>query len=496
MLVTPYSATQYLLDDQPRTLFPLRLTQTLVRLAAPALYDEIKRILATDPKAENTGFLTQINCYASKRGLHLRRTLKLDPVAELFVYDLIYKERRKFLPNAKSNRRRFGYRFESGRPIPATKSYGAFRQAARNAATTFKHHVSFDIAGYFNSVYHHDLVFWFDDGRDEGLVKNFGRYFREIVGGRSVDCLPQGLHPCKMIGANFLRSVDAYHRVRSALMLRFMDDIYLFDNDRAIVEDDFLHIQRYLGDRGFSLNAEKTDWGDGPLATKTTIDEIKIQLLEMRRDALEAKYGELRTAHPEEKAEETEPLTEEQVEYLKSLIADEDIEEADAELVLSVLGERAEDHVEHLVDFLERFPALARSVHEAVEHMDDILEFAAGVLRIAKEKRPLTEDQLFWIAKIAEDHLLDTDECPELLEILYSHPDATDLTKAKLFEIPHASLNDMRDEYLKGGRSDWLAWSSAMGSRRIANAKRNHLLRYFGKASRMNAIISECVRQI
>jgi hypothetical protein len=474
----------------------MRLTEILVDRSAAALFAEIDRILKSDPKKEAAGFLTQMNCYSSKRGLHLRRTLKLDPVAELFIYDLIYKERRSFTPSAKPDRRRFGYLFSGGRPIPATRSYAEFREEARNAAATFKYHVCFDIASYFNSVYHHDLVFWFDEGRAAETVRNFGRYFREIVGGRSVDCLPQGLHPCKMIGANFLKGIDAYHRVRSALMLRFMDDIFLFDDERAILEEDFLHIQRYLGDRGFSLNAEKTVWGEGPLSAKATIDDVKVELLEMRREALEAEYGDLVMEHPEEEAEETEPLTEEQVEYLKSLLADDNIEEADAELVLAVLGDRATDHVEHLLEFLERFPALARLVHGAADELDDVSEFAAGVLEIAKGRDPLTEDQLFWMAKIAEDYLQDWTQCADLLERLYTHEAATELTKAKVLEIPHTALNDMREEFLKGGRSDWLAWCSAMGSRDLAKSKRNHLLTYFGKASPMNAIVGDCVRLV
>lgn len=493
----PYSATQYLLDDQPRTLFPLRLTEILVQRAAPALYAEIQRILGTDPKKENTGFLTQINCYASKSGLHLRRTLKLDPVAELFVYDLVYKERRKFLPCDKSNRRRFGYQFTKGRPAAATTSYGQFRQEARNASTTFKHHAGLDIANYFNSVYHHDLVFWFDDGRKTGLVNEFGRYFREIVGGRSVDCLPQGLHPCKVIGNNFLKSVDTYHRIRSALMLRFMDDIYLFDNDRRVIEEDFLIIQRYLGDRGFSLNAEKTEIDEGQLHTKATIDDVKVQLLEMRRETLEAEYGELLQANPEEEAEETEPLTEEQLEYLTTLIASDEIDESDAELVLAVIGGRAENNVETLLDYLRRFPALSRSVYAALDEVHNKDTFGEGLLAMAKNTAgPLTEDQLFWMAKLAEDYLLSTPNANELLEALYAHPAGTDLTKAKLLEIPHTSLNDMREPFLKGGRSDWLAWTSAMGSRNLAKGKRNHLLKYFGKASQMNNIIQQCVSAI
>ena len=148
-----YGAAQYLLEDQPRTLFPLTLTRILVEQAETALYTEIDRILKTDPKKENTGFLTQINCHAAKRGLHSRRTLKLDPVAELFVYDLAYRERATFRPSPTPDRKRFGYIFRGGRPTPATTSYGEFREAARRAASRFKCHLGVDIASYFNSKY-------------------------------------------------------------------------------------------------------------------------------------------------------------------------------------------------------------------------------------------------------------------------------------------------------------------------------------------------------
>lgn len=494
-MATTYAAAQYLLDDQPRTLFPLRLTQILVERAEAALRAEIGRILKTDPKTDNAGFLTQISCHAAKRGLHSRRTLKLDPIAELFVYDLAYRERATFLPSPKHDRKRFGYVFHGGRPAPATTSYGEFREAARSASSRFKYHLGVDIASYFNSIYHHDLVVWFDDGRKtKGEVDEFGRYFREIVGGRSVDCLPQGLHPCKMIGADFLKNVDAYHKLQCTQMLRFMDDIYLFDDDYEVLEEDFLLLQRYLGDRGFSLNPEKTTWGEGPLQAKATIDEVKIQLLELRRSALEWEYGELHQVGAEVAAEETEPLTEEQIDCLMGLLDRDEITEEDAELVLSLIGKRAEDELEQLIGIFERFPALARSVYAVAGHIGDKAELCTQLLRIAKEKRALTEDQLFWAAKIVEDHLGHLNGTLTLLATLHSHPASTDLTKAKVLEIPRADLDDMRDAYLKGGRSDWLAWCSAVGSRLVAKRKRNHLLKYYGKGSATNEIIASCIR--
>ena len=476
--------------------FPLRLTEILVERSLPSLYAEIEQILNSDPKERTKGFLTQLRCHAAKRGLHSRRTLKLDPVAELFVYDLAYRERATFRRSQRVDRQRFGYTFREGRPTPATTSYGEFREAVRNASSSFRYHLGIDIASYFNSIYHHDLVIWFDEGREAQAVQNFDRYFREIVAGRSVDCLPQGLHPCKMIGAHFLNRMDAYHKLQSALMLRFMDDIYLFDNDLGVLEEDFLLLQRYLGDRCFSLNSDKTIWGEGPLQRRPTIDDVKIQLLELRRATLESEYGELHQAGVEVTAEETEPLTDEQVDYLRELFDEEEIDEEDAELVLTLIGERAEDALAQLMGIFERFPALARSVYAVAGHISDKRELCTQLTRIAKEKRALTEDQLFWAARIAENHLGDSSETVELLGTLHSHRASTEVTKAKILEIPWKDLDDMRDEYLKGGRSDWLAWSSAVGSRRMAKSKRNHLLTYYGHGSRMNEIIARCVRQL
>ena len=491
-----YTLSRYLLDDQPRTLFPLKLTEILVQHSSAALLAEIERILKSDPKKTATGFLTQINCYAAKRGFHSRRTLKLDPLAELFIYNLVYSERATFRLSQTPNRQRFGYLFAQGRPAPATTSYGEFREAARNASRSFNYHLGVDIVSYFNSIYHHDLVAWFDVGRSDQAVQEFGRYFREIVGGRSVDCLPQGLHPCKMIGANFLNRVDTHHRLRCARMLRFMDDFWLFDNKLEVLEEDFLLLQRYLGKLGFSLNADKTIWGEGPLQAGTTIDEIKIQLLELRREALELEYGELHQAGAEWAAEATEPLTEEQIEYLKGLLDEDDIGEDDAELVLSLIGRRAGDELDHLIGIFERFPALARSVYAVAGYIRDKEELSIQLDRIAKRKRALTEDQLFWAAKIAEDYLPESSETLNLLASLHSHPAATVLTKAKILEISWAGLGDIREEYLTGGRSDWLAWCSAIGSRHVAKRKRNHLLKYYGKGSTMNKIVAGCVREL
>ena len=84
-------------------------------------------------------FLPQTRCHASKRGFHLRRTVKLDPVAELFLYDLVYRNRTHYRPDFSPKRRCFGYRFVKGEALSAKGSYVNFKTSvslARSSTST------------------------------------------------------------------------------------------------------------------------------------------------------------------------------------------------------------------------------------------------------------------------------------------------------------------------------------------------------------------------
>lgn len=119
----------------------------------------------------------------------------------------------------------------------------------------YPHMVKFDIAAYFNSIYHHDLVQWFSEiNASSDDVEHFGQFLREANGGRSVDCLPHGIHPCKLIGSEFLKFVDNSMRLRSEVLLRFLDDFYLFSYNEEVINMDFVLTQQLLGEKGLSLN--------------------------------------------------------------------------------------------------------------------------------------------------------------------------------------------------------------------------------------------------
>jgi hypothetical protein len=372
----PFSTQLYLLEDHARTLFPLTTTRVVVTKALSEIQQHIAQIF--DQKTSDA-FLVQQRCYASKTGYHLRRTAALDPVAAYFIYDLIYTHRAKLGSKPSAVRRSFGYRFAGGRPIAPSISYGSFRKAIREAFPKFKHALAFDISSYFNSIYHHDLTEWFEASVAAGPHIQLGQFLRECNKGRSVDCLPHGFHPCKAIGAAFLTDVDSSVQLESALLLRFLDDFYLFDNDEHLLNSDFLKIQHLLGERGLTLNTNKTKRDDEVMRLAPgTIDEIKVELLERRREIVVDEYGR-ETVEDVDEEEDDDPLTEEQLEYLLELLKNPDIDESDAELVLRVLKSRDEDVLEHLTDILDRFPSLTRRIYSYSKHIDDVTELPIPV---------------------------------------------------------------------------------------------------------------------
>jgi hypothetical protein len=132
------------------------------------------------------------------------------------------------------------------------------------------------------------------------------------------------------------------------------------------------------------------------------------------------------------------------------------------------------------------------------EKVHDKREVATVLFNLVTSGIHVTEYQLFWFGMMAEDYLLKTSKAGSLLTALYEHQDATDISKAKILEIPEKrfGLPDLRAEQLRSGHSDWLAWTAAVGSRAHPKSQRNHLLKYFRKCSPMNRLIGEFVEEV
>jgi hypothetical protein len=401
MALNAANSVSYLLSDYPRTLFPLSTTRVIAETWGQQVLEYVYQKVLNPSETEHS-FLAQARCYSSKQGFHLRRTMKLDPVAELFIYDLVCRNRLLFRKDFSSARRSFGYRFENGEPLSATKSYAGFKAAITEARQRYQHMVTFDVAAYFNSIYHHDLVHWFSEiHASSDDVDHFGQFLREVNSGRSVDCLPQGIHPCKLIGSEFLKFVDNSMKLKSDLLLRFMDDVYLFSDSEEAINSDFVVVQQLIGEKGLSVNPAKTSYEreSGEDISKE-IDAIKVSLLKARRFIIEVSGVEIAEVEDGE-----DVLNAEQVEYLLNLLKDPDIEESDAELVLVLLRDHGEDVLSQLDAFLRRFPGLSRNVYHFAKHVVDKEELAKVIHSFVSDEAYATEDQLFWMAKLSEEFL-------------------------------------------------------------------------------------------
>ncbi|MGD1698694.1 reverse transcriptase domain-containing protein [Dapis sp. BLCC M229] len=474
--------SDFILDDLKRTLFPLNLTEYIAKYAQSHLSDFINKIYSGK---EN--FNPQIRVYSDKPNRAVRRTLKLDPVAEWYIYDIAYKYRKKFRLLKNNNRCTYGYIFRDGKPVPGRESYQEFKKNYRNCRNKFQYSMELDIANYFNSIYHHDLENWFKNLiEDDKDTKIFGQFLRQINTGRSIDCLPQGIYPCKMI----LQYIDYNGGLRSKSYLRFMDDFALFDNDQSILYEDLYKMQILLGNKGLSINEAKLKLSSKPNSDDLEkIDDTKVELLKIRVNLLQD-YDEIDD-------DNQISLTPEQRDFILDILSNDPITEEDAELTLTLMGEQWEDVFDQILGIAFEYPNLAKSCYNFFQSASfDARESVARViLQKVKSGEHLTEYQLFWMAKMCEDFLMETKVTGELLHQLYEHRSATDISRAKLLEIQSSKhgLPELRQPHLTNGSSTWLSWCAAIGSLAEVKAWRNHYLQYFKKASTINCLIGEVI---
>jgi hypothetical protein len=173
MITAIKNSRQFYLWDYDSTLFPLKTNRLLVEKFTPELRDFIQNEVLNN----DVGFQSQHRVFATKHGWFLRPTVKLDPVAEFFMYDFIYRNRALFRKSSLPHRRIHGFRIVNGEPISLLRSYAAFKKSIAKNRSLYKAFAYFDIAAYFNHVYQHDLVRWFEDagGTSEEVVL-FGRF--------------------------------------------------------------------------------------------------------------------------------------------------------------------------------------------------------------------------------------------------------------------------------------------------------------------------------
>ena len=260
---------------------------------------EMLRYIDSECLAADKSFQNQHRVFATKRGWFLRPTVKLDPVAEFFLYDLVYENRALFKTRSRPTRTVLGYRIEGGARISGRASYREYKEAVKNHKAQFKYHAYLDVSSYFTHIYHHDLVTWWQEanGSPED-AKKLSKFLR-AMSARSIDCLPQGIYPSKMIGSAFLNFLENASRIRSAQSVRLMDDFWIFDNDPAVLIADFMLAQSLLSAVGLTINEQKSQMPHGLSGAEQQelplddLDQMKIHLLRRRSEELIKTMGDM-----------------------------------------------------------------------------------------------------------------------------------------------------------------------------------------------------------
>lgn len=485
---------EFMRTDFKSSLFPLKLNLIMAQFQG----NEISRYISEHLlKNNDSSFLPQQVVYATKPRGHLRRTVKLDPVAEYFIYDFIYRNRHIFRPEINSSRKSFGYRFRNGKKIPVHEAYTEYKNSLRQFSQKYNHNIQFDIASYFNSIYHHDLSNWFeqkDISKEDKLA--ISKYFREINTGKSIDFLPQGIYPCKMIGNEFLKFIDLTGTLKSAQIIRFMDDFTLFDNNKDILKQDFTTIQKTLGSYSLNINPSKTFYDN-----KTENIERKLSNIQQSLSEIVREHQLIQTPSGVEPIEiesiKELKLTTSQVEEIITLLKNDSIEESEADLILSFLRSHSNDLLELIPLLLSKFPNLIKHIHSVCSNITDKKSLTKIIYNYLHSESSFLEYQLFWLTTILEDYLQGEELYGESLIKIYELSSDYKISKAKVLEIPELNfgLKEIKNDNIRNGNSDWISWSSIMGLRDTPTQELNHTLTYFSKISKINLLITEAVKK-
>ncbi|HDY66031.1 MAG TPA: orotate phosphoribosyltransferase, partial [Phycisphaerae bacterium] len=270
--------------DNPRSLFPLSSTKRYIEIGEEELREFIYESIF-DVSNQAVSFATCPSIYALKDKIHLRRMLLLDPVASFYMYEFLLKNWKLFKPQKESKRQYFGYAFISGEPLNPFAQYHEFRKQKYQLKTEYKYFVKVDIANCFNSFYHHDIVSYLSSNLSNTEAQQFGQFLREINRGRSINCFPQGIYPAKALGNGYLSFIETSRELKSPVIIRFLDDIFLFANKSSVLEQDVIVLQQLLGPRNLFLNSEKTQFGSKKFDfEERKLDRIKISLLRKREE--------------------------------------------------------------------------------------------------------------------------------------------------------------------------------------------------------------------
>lgn len=486
------STVDFYNTDSRFTLFPLNINKLVINNCETELKDYLSSHIFCASNQEK--FSNQVKVYADKNNHHLRRTVKLDPIAEYFIYNFVYRNRRYFINKSKPKRKNYGFHLnENSSPRSIAKEHQEFMKSVQDSLSKYVYCIKCDISQYFNSIYHHDLIHWCEGLISQSESEQLGQFLREINVGRSLDCLPQGIFPTKVIGSYFLNFLENSRKLKCNQLLRFMDDIYIFGNTKEVLINDFRIIQHILGEKNLSINSAKTKiLPSDELICIDNQNDIQTKLDELT-GVVDCGSGFI-----DDELDEEIELDEEVIEHLENVLETKEISEEEVKLVLSFMYDNSESIFEFIPEILIRFPNLTRNLYYFTSKIDEKDDLTTLLKNHVRSSHHLSEYQLFWLAKICEDFLLGSYDAGNLLHALWEHSSSTVISKAKILEIADDkhNLDELREAELNSGSSSWTAWSAAIGSRKMIKSKRNQFLKYFRSYSIVNKMVAECVKKL
>lgn len=480
---------EFYLEDYQEMLFPMETCRFIID-KSPELISQFIKDIEDNSKVEYC-FLAQESVCASKAKQHIRRTKKLDPIAEYYMYEMAYKNKSVFRKSSNPIRENFGYRFTNGSHIKIHDSYTEFNDKKEELHREYEHFISFDVSSYFNSIYHHDLTNWFSGlNIDESEKQLFGRFMREINAGFSIDFMPHGIYPAKMIGSHFLSYIDHSSFIGSDHMIRFMDDFVIFSDSKDILRKDFENIQKLLGQKSLYINSNKSVlFSEHKVPIESEVEKIKSGIMGQIAVSLGSGMG---YEVYDDIVREFSPA---EIDQLASLADNDEVTDNEASLILDCISQHIPDFYTYIPKFIYRFPHLVKKVFYKCKDVSQHDELSVELEKLLDSRCFLNEYQLFWIAAITEEYLLKSKSAGAILAKLYEHKNSTTISKARVLEIPEQrfGMPQLRETHLRNGSSGWLAWASAVGMREDSKQNRTYLLSYFSKASPINKLISDCI---
>ena len=464
-----------ILSDNPSSLFSLRTNTIAAQLAGKAIEETIHTKIL-DKNDSTFSFAQAAVGYALKDSLHTRKVLVLDPYSTYYFYDFMLNNKKQFIVPKAGPRQSFGYFLENnGEMISGVEQHRSFKKRQHELSLKYKYYAQVDIANCFNNFYHHDVSSYVTSAFSQNSGQEVGQFLREINGGISVNCFPQGIFPAKALGNKYLSFTEQSRRLQSAEIIRFMDDYFFFDNKETTIHNDILALQELLGEHHLSLNATKTKIGDTSEIEQNKIDAIMKSLLAKRQSV---------KSYLDPFVQTDVCLEDSEAEYLKELIREPTVSEEDVELALSLLREDPDEALILSNLVLTQYPNLIKSLYWQVLHLPKQIsleqEFTSHL-----ENKILSEFELFWLARIVIDHFEMDDKAASLLWKIEAHPGAGTIVKAAIAESPLLEFGfaEHKRSILRDNSEGVLSYASAVGLLGCEKGQRNQQYKYAMKNS-------------